>query len=551
MSTSTADTTARVPSLAWVLAGLSAAAGVIHFAVLTEHTGGDLIVPIGFAVTGWIQLAIAGVIVARRPSPALYWTAIVANLVFIGIWAWSRTAGLPFDPYNGVAEPVGALDLTAALLQAATIVVASVLLIAPDAMKVPSRVSLVVGLELLALATIVMVVPQSDSGSGHSHGGATASEATASSGGGHAHGGATMATTGSGDHAAEMVRIDRSRCDLSFNPTAYWEEAKAVGIDTYAGGAMTAEEHATTPAGQVARAEPLGGRGSEQLDRLVSLTSQSSAEAKSAELIVALAHASDEEYDAWRQWLATQAAAGHDDHGMTATTTPGQPAVPTMGHAGPDPWKAMVDPQACAQLESELALARATAEKYPTVKEAVAAGYFRVTPYVPGIAAHYMKFSLVDGTFNIEEPEMLLYDGTKQESKIIGLSYYVQLDGTAQPTQGFTGDNDHYHRHLGLCVSSAGVIGDSTTTAEECAARGGSKAAGTEGWMSHAWVVPGCESPWGVFSGVNPLLDDALGKATGTNDGGCSASGVRNRYDLSPGTSDLARASVTGVASGK
>jgi hypothetical protein len=31
---------------------------------------------------------------------------------------------------------------------------------------------------------------------------------------------------------------------------------------------------------------------------------------------------------------------------------------------------------------------------------------------VPGIAAHYMNFSLVDRTFNVEEPEMLLYDGT-------------------------------------------------------------------------------------------------------------------------------------------
>jgi hypothetical protein len=226
-------------------------------------------------------------------------------------------------------------------------------------------------------------------------------------------------------------------------------------------------------------------------------------------------------------------------------------AVPTMGHAGPHPWEAMVDPQACAQLESELGRARATAARYPTVTEAVADGYFRVTGYVPGIAAHYMKFDIVDETFEIEQPEMLLYDGTKPESKIIGLSYYVQLEGTAQPTQGFTGSNDHYHRHLGLCVSGEGVIGDSTTTDEECQARGGAKAPGFEGWMSHAWVVPGCESPWGVFAAVNPLLDDALGKASGANDGGCQAAGVRDRYDLAPGRSDLATESVSGVASGK
>ena len=33
---------------------------------------------------------------------------------------------------------------------------------------------------------------------------------------------------------------------------------------------------------------------------------------------------------------------------------------------------------------------------------------------------------------------------------------------------------------------------------------GGKKAEGGNGWMSHAWVVPGCESPWGVFSGATP-----------------------------------------------
>jgi hypothetical protein len=53
--------------------------------------------------------------------------------------------------------------------------------------------------------------------------------------------------------------------------------------------------------------------------------------------------------------------------------------------------------------------------------------------------------------------------------------------------------------------------------------------------MAHAWVVPGCESPWGVFSGASPLLERELAEASGTNDGACSASSVRDRYDLSPG----------------
>jgi hypothetical protein len=50
--------------------------------------------------------------------------------------------------------------------------------------------------------------------------------------------------------------------------------------------------------------------------------------------------------------------------------------------------------------------------------------------------------------------------------------------------------------------------------------------------MSHAWVVPGCESPWGVFSAASPVLDRALGDTSGENDGGCAGTAVRARYGL-------------------
>jgi hypothetical protein len=142
---------------------------------------------------------------------------------------------------------------------------------------------------------------------------------------------------------------------------------------------------------------------------------------------------------------------------------------------------------------------------YPTVKEAEAAGYRAVTPYLPLIGAHYMKFLTVDGTFDIEHPEMLLYDGTSETSRIVGLSYYVR--GAKEP-EGFAGPNDHWHRHIGLCVDTDNpfVLGDEQTTEEECRRRGGVKADGADGWMVHAWVVPGWESTEGVFSAENPQL---------------------------------------------
>ena len=197
----------------------------------------------------------------------------------------------------------------------------------------------------------------------------------------------------------------------------------------------------------------------------------------------------------------------------------------------------MVDPAQCVDLNAELRLARATALTYPTAADAMAGGWKKVTGYVPGIAAHYMKFSIVDGTFKVDEPEMLLYDGEGPDAHVVGLSYYLLHPGDAEPTQGFTGPNDHFHRHVGLCSSTTTgiVVGDSTTTPEQCAALGGKKGDGSSGWMAHAWVVPGCESPWGVFSGASPTLDSSLPKQSASSAGGCRGNRGSDRYDLRPG----------------
>ena len=96
-------------------------------------------------------------------------------------------------------------------------------------------------------------------------------------------------------------------------------------------------------------------------------------------------------------------------------------------------------------------------------------------------------------------------------------------------------------------MNASGVIGDSTTTKEECEAMGGRKADGGNGWMNHVWIVPGCESPWGMFSGASPLLDGELTKASGTDGGGCAGSGVRQRYNLDPGVVENTPTEVGGA----
>jgi hypothetical protein len=163
------------------------------------------------------------------------------------------------------------------------------------------------------------------------------------------------------------------------------------------------------------------------------------------------------------------------------------------------------------ELESQMVAARTVATKYPTVADAEKAGYVRSTPFVPCIGAHYTKVSLA-GAFDAAAPSELLYDGTDPNSKIVGLSYLVWHPGGPPP--GFAGANDHWHQHNangGLCLKGGLVVGGEETTREECAARGGRKSLLIDIWMVHAWVVPGFECSWGVFSGECPELGGKLG----------------------------------------
>jgi hypothetical protein len=149
-------------------------------------------------------------------------------------------------------------------------------------------------------------------------------------------------------------------------------------------------------------------------------------------------------------------------------------------------------------LGQQLTIARQAAETFPTVADALKAGYQMVTPFVPLIGAHYINFGLVDGNFDPAHPEMLLYNGTDPTSQIVGLSYFVASPNGAP--DGFAGPNDHWHQHIGLCIKNSVVVGGETTTPEECARRGGTKVGLNDMWMVHAWVVPGWDSPQGVFS---------------------------------------------------
>jgi hypothetical protein len=166
-----------------------------------------------------------------------------------------------------------------------------------------------------------------------------------------------------------------------------------------------------------------------------------------------------------------------------------------------------------AQLAAELTAARAEALKYPTVADAEAAGMRLAGGFAPGSGAHYINMGGISGggVVDVTKVNSYIYEGTSPTSKIVGLMYY----SNAKP-DGFAGPNDHWHRHSNVCVKfgAAGIEvpfpADAEVTAKQCRDAGASLMPVT-GYMVHTWVVPGWESPLGVFSHDNPNLRCADG----------------------------------------
>ena len=174
-----------------------------------------------------------------------------------------------------------------------------------------------------------------------------------------------------------------------------------------------------------------------------------------------------------------------------------------------------VQPADQVLLDHQMALAQQTALTYPTLADAQAAGMFRAGPFSPGLGTHMiMTANFIYGAGNgvmtdaqIEHPLSWIYDGTKPDSRVVGLFYSATVPNPA----GFAGPNDVWHEHKNICiVFSGGSINaplgaDHDTTSAQCNAVGGRLIAAT-GPLLHVWAVPGYEDPQGVYAHLNPAV---------------------------------------------
>ena len=174
-----------------------------------------------------------------------------------------------------------------------------------------------------------------------------------------------------------------------------------------------------------------------------------------------------------------------------------------------------VTPEDRTNLSRQITATIATAQRFPTVADALAAGYKRTGPYMPGIGAHYIHLTgqglNPDGVMDesdLADPLAIVYAGTDPTSPITGFMYYSM---SPKEPAGFAGGNDVWHYHASLCLkyTPEGIdvpYGlDRSATKKQCESVGGSLMTQTQ-WMVHVWSVPGWESRQGLFGEVNPAL---------------------------------------------
>jgi hypothetical protein len=221
----------------------------------------------------------------------------------------------------------------------------------------------------------------------------------------------------------------------------------------------------------------------------------------------------------------TAASAGsglvHDHTGDVVT---GVKALDIQAELQPDE---PLDRLTRAQLALQLAAARDEAMEYPTVADAMASGMRVAGGFAPGSGAHYINYSgavLPDGSFDVSKITSYIYDGVSPDSQIVGLMYYSNANH-----EGFAGPNDHWHRHSNVCVKFGGegievpFPADADVTEKQCS-KAGANLMPITGYMVHAWVVPGWESPQGVFSHENLNIRCADGTYDTDKAGFCQGS---------------------------
>ncbi|MCH7724270.1 MAG: hypothetical protein IIC76_13190 [Bacteroidetes bacterium] len=136
----------------------------------------------------------------------------------------------------------------------------------------------------------------------------------------------------------------------------------------------------------------------------------------------------------------------------------------------------IVNPIPTDPLEGELAKVRSATERYQNMDNALSDEYEDIDLFVANQGWHYLKGSLVDETFELEKPEILVYAPDSNGGlMLVGVEYAIPVDLSADAPDGFTGAEDVWEINTDFGL-----------------------------WVLHAWVWS--DNPDGIFNSTNPLV---------------------------------------------
>lgn len=91
---------------------------------------------------------------------------------------------------------------------------------------------------------------------------------------------------------------------------------------------------------------------------------------------------------------------------------------------------------------AQLARVRLATARYHDIERAKADGYKDIKVVLPNMGRHFLRDSLLDGRFDPERPELLVYAPVKGQEVLVAVEYAVPLDLSATAPEGFEGAGD-------------------------------------------------------------------------------------------------------------
>lgn len=121
----------------------------------------------------------------------------------------------------------------------------------------------------------------------------------------------------------------------------------------------------------------------------------------------------------------------------------------------------------------QLQQAKRASARYNDVENAKADGYKDINVVIQNMGRHFLKDSLLDGTFDVEHPELLVYSPDEAGIlRLVAVEYAIPRDLSKEEPEGFEGKVDDWTEEVDFPL-----------------------------WTLHAWVWK--QNPDGVFSPTN------------------------------------------------